>query len=216
MTLIGQWSSAAFLFCASLSFASPSPTPSKAAAIFIPAPPHKIRIIWSGVGEADSYEVQTANDSAFKQALKKFRVRELGEITADIKALPKFARIRGLKGNQAVTPFTLLTTRPTLSPQIPKVIETTEERVTQDWVEWRAPKDAHPDHQLMYRVRIFNSSGAILLDSLIRQNRIKPPKLPVGAYEIQIEALGDEVIGQVHIDGLGAAATVLLVKPPKP
>ncbi|MBL7715177.1 MAG: hypothetical protein JNL01_06880 [Bdellovibrionales bacterium] len=203
------------VFSSLAAFAAPSPTPSKGTAIFIPAPPHKIRIIWSGVAEADAYEVQTANDSRFSKEPKKYRIKELGEIAPDIKALPKFARIRGIKGNQAVTPFSLLATRPTLSPRIPSLIETTEDRVAQEWVEWQPPKDAHPDHQLMYRVRIFNSAGAILLDSLIRQNRVKPPKLPQGAYEIQVEALGDEVVGQVHIDGLGAAATVLLVKPPK-
>ena len=175
----------------------------------LPPPPHSIRLIWSGLDE-DRYEVQGARDPRFKEGLQK-KVFDYGKLVP-LEELPFYARIRAIRDDDPASDWVPLRTRPWGPPSIKGPIRVKLAEKKRVAAVWFPPPSKPKNLKLTYRVRIFDPRGIALIDSMIKNERILLPPLPGGAFELQLETLGDESAGNLHIEGESAVAVTILVE----
>lgn len=190
-----------------LSSASPLPPPR----VQIPPPPHRLKIIWIGVTNARAYEFQAAGDASFKADKKRFLVKNLAN-ALPIQQLPRFARIRALEGKTILSDWFLLSTDQWSHPSLKGPIKLSLSQVEGYRLTWGPPPGAPAHVSLVYRVKIIDPKGALLFDSRLRNEQVSLPKMPKGVYEVQVEPLGDEILGSVHVEGLSTATALLEVQ----
>ncbi len=167
----------------------------------------EIHVSWDGIPDAEFYELQTSEDSAFKQ--KESRVLKTPTAVVELSAPPPHSRIRGIYAGRTASPWRSLRLKTWAAPRLdPSLRAHPDEEIT-----WPASDGAAG---LIYRVRVVADTGYQVHDSLVKAPRFRLPKLSGGEYRIWVEAVGQPREGTLHIEGSAATISSLEIKPALP